>query len=388
MSEVLAPGRGRTATVDVVIPIYNEEADLEQSVRRLRTFLDQFPFEATVTIVDNASTDSTSAIAERLARELPGVRFRFLPEKGRGRALRAAWLSSDADVVAYMDVDLSTRLDALLPLVAPLVSGHSDVAIGSRLARGAATVRGPKRELVSRTYNLVLRVALRTRFSDAQCGFKAMRTETAKALVPMVRDDSWFFDTELLALAERNGLRIHEVPVDWTDDPDSRVDVARTALADLRGVARLIGEFGRGDGYLPATPDGPSDLSRFVRVGLPSTLLHVVCFVLLRTQLAPDMANAVALVYCAVLNTAIHLRLSFSRRLRPGVAAIVGIALAAYAVSLAATTAALAVAGLLGLRSAPEEIVAILAGNGVAGLGRFLAFRGFIYRSAQRVASS
>ena len=138
-----------------------------------------------------------------------------------------------------MDVDLSTDLDALLPLVAPLLSGHSDLAIGSRLARGSRTVRGPKREVISRGYNLLLRGTLRARFSDAQCGFKAIRADVARELLPLVEDDEWFFDTELLVLAERAGLRIHEVPVDWVDDPDSRVDIVRTALADLRGIGRL-----------------------------------------------------------------------------------------------------------------------------------------------------
>src|SRR5438093_13495930 len=139
-----------------------------------------------------------------------------------------------------MDVDLSTDLCALLPPVAPLLSGHRDVAIGTRLASGARVVRGPKRELISRSYNLILRTTLRANFSDAQCGFKAMRADVARALLPLVEDEGWFFDTEVLVLAERNGLRIHEVPVDWVDDPDSRVDVAATAKADLLGIWRLL----------------------------------------------------------------------------------------------------------------------------------------------------
>jgi hypothetical protein len=167
------------------------------------------------------------------------VRAVRLAEKGRGRALRAAWQASEATVVAYMDVDLSTDLKALLPLVAPLLSGHSDIAIGSRLTRGARVTRGPKRELISRAYNLILHVALHARFSDAQCGFKAMRGDCARALLPHVEDTGWFFDTELLVLAERSGRRIHEVPVDWVDDADSRVNVIPTAIADLRGVVRL-----------------------------------------------------------------------------------------------------------------------------------------------------
>jgi len=233
--------------VDVVIPVYNEERDLGPSVRRLHMFLtSRFPFSAAITIADNASKDGTLAVAQGLAKELPRIRVLHLDAKGRGRALRAAWLQSDAPVVAYMDVDLSTDLNALLPLVAPLLSGHSDLAIGSRLAHGARVKRGPKRELISRAYMLVLRLALGAHFSDAQCGFKAVRTSVARQLVPSVRDESWFFDTELLILAQRAGLRVHEVPVDWTDDPDSRVAIVRTAIDDLRGVWRL--RFGSGSG--------------------------------------------------------------------------------------------------------------------------------------------
>ena len=226
--------------IDVVIPVYNEERDLGPSVRRLREFLDtKFPFPAVITIADNASKDGTLAIAQSLARELPRVRVLHLDAKGRGRALRAAWLQSDATIVSYMDVDLSTDLNALHPLIAPLLSGHSDLAIGSRLARGARVARGPKREIISRGYMLVLRLALGAHFSDAQCGFKAVRTSVAKQLVPRIKDQGWFFDTELLILAQRAGLRVHEIPVDWTDDPDSRVAIMRTAVDDLRGVWRL-----------------------------------------------------------------------------------------------------------------------------------------------------
>ena len=226
--------------LDVVIPVYNEQDDLEPCVRQLHAHLTgTFPYRFRITIADNASTDDTLALAETLQAALAEVRAVHLPEKGRGRALRAVWLASDAPVLAYMDVDLSTDLTALLPLVAPLLSGHSDLAIGTRLARTARVVRGPKREFISRSYNVLLRRTLHTRFSDAQCGFKAIRREVAQQLLPLVEDGGWFFDTELLVLAERAGLRIAEVPVDWIDDPDSRVDIVATALADLRGVARL-----------------------------------------------------------------------------------------------------------------------------------------------------
>jgi glycosyltransferase involved in cell wall biosynthesis len=234
------PAAAGARLVEVTIPVYNEERVLAESTRRLHSYLTaSFPFRFVITIADNGSTDSTYRIAQRMSAELPAVRAVHLDRKGRGFALRHVWGSSRADVVAYMDADLSTDLDAFLPLVAPLLSGHSDVATGTRLVRGATVVRGLKREIISRGYNLLLRAVLSACFSDAQCGFKAGRTEIIKALLPAIKDDGWFFDTELLMLAQRSGLRIAEVPITWIEDPDSSVDIVRTALADLRGIARL-----------------------------------------------------------------------------------------------------------------------------------------------------
>jgi glycosyltransferase involved in cell wall biosynthesis len=235
----LAGQPGRLA-VEVVVPVHNEQATVESSVERLHSYLaGQFPFTFRITIADNASTDGTWPRAQTLAARLSDVRAVHLDEQGRGRALRAVWAGSDASVLAYLDVDLSTDLAAVLPLVAPLLCGHSDLAIGTRLSRGSRVVRGAKREFISRCYNMLLRGTLGVRFSDAQCGFKAIRRDVAAELLPLVEDTGWFFDTELLVLAERAGLRIHEVPVDWVDDPDSRVDVVPTALADLRGMVRI-----------------------------------------------------------------------------------------------------------------------------------------------------
>jgi len=254
----------RVLQVDIVVPVRNEEHDLAPSIRRLVGYLRAgFPFTARVTIADNGSTDATFQIADGLARELAEVRAVRIEQPGRGRALRAVWSQSDAEVLVYMDVDLSTDLNALLPLVAPLLSGHSDLAIGTRLARGSRVIRGPKRELISRCYNVLLHACLGVRFSDAQCGFKAIRREQARTLLPLTQDTGWFFDTELLVLAERAGLRIHEIPVDWIDDLDSRVDIVATALADLRGIVRLGSGIARGSIKVPrlrgpslAGPDG------------------------------------------------------------------------------------------------------------------------------------
>jgi glycosyltransferase involved in cell wall biosynthesis len=238
---VAPPAPAGRVQVEIVVPVYNEAEGLETSIRRLHAYLgERFPFAWRITVADNGSNDGTATVARRLAATLPGVAVVHLDQKGRGRALRAVWSASDADVVAYMDVDLSTDLDALLPLVAPLVSGHSHLAVGSRLAPGARVVWGPRREMISRSYNLILRSVLRLGVRDAQCGFKAVRADALRTLLPEVEDESWFFDTELLVRAQRSGLRIVELPVDWVDDPDSRVDIVRTALDDLRGVWRLL----------------------------------------------------------------------------------------------------------------------------------------------------
>ncbi len=234
--------RGTAAPVlDIAIPVYNEERILDQRVRALLGYVHaEIPFATRLTIVDNASDDATRLIGKRLAAQFDGIRFMHIAEKGRGRALRAAWMASDAAVLAYMDVDLSTSLDSLGGLIAPLLSGRSDISIGSRLMRGAAVTRSLRREVISRAYNLLLHAVLHTQFRDAQCGFKAIRAQVALELLPAVRDQGWFFDTELLVVAQRAGMRIHELPVEWIEDPDSRVNVPRTVLTDLRGVLRML----------------------------------------------------------------------------------------------------------------------------------------------------
>jgi glycosyltransferase involved in cell wall biosynthesis len=246
--------------VEIVIPVHNERRALERSVRMLHRYLaDNFTFSARITIADNASTDATLDLARALADELEGVDVLYLDRKGRGHALRCAWRRSDAAVLAYMDVDLSTDLSALGELLQPLLQGRGDLAIGSRLAPGAQVTRGLKREVISRCYNLLLRALLGVTFSDAQCGFKAGRREAIQALLEDVEDESWFFDTELLYLAQRRKLAIREVPVRWVDDPDSRVDILATAREDLRGVMRLR-KAGRERGESPLARRSPRAL--------------------------------------------------------------------------------------------------------------------------------
>ncbi|HEX4215966.1 MAG TPA: dolichyl-phosphate beta-glucosyltransferase [Candidatus Dormibacteraeota bacterium] len=226
-------------SIEIAVPVFNEERVLEASVRRLAAYLRDQPLRWSVVIVDNGSADRTWEVASRLAGELPGVSARHLERRGRGLALRTAWLSSEADIIAYMDVDLSTDLACLLTLLAPLQTGFSQIAVGSRLHPQSRVERGLKREILSRGYNLILRLVLGAGYGDAQCGFKALRRAATAELIGDVRDNDWFFDTELLTLAERRGLRIVEVPVAWVEDRDSRVAIGRTVLQDLRGVLRL-----------------------------------------------------------------------------------------------------------------------------------------------------
>ena len=367
---------GRRPMVDIVIPVHNEERDLRASVLRLHAYLtQQFPFSARITIADNASTDATPAVAAELAEELPEVRVLRLNDKGRGRALAAAWLTSDARVVSYMDVDLSTDLSALLPLVAPVISGHSQVSIGSRLVTGSRVTRGPKREVISRVYNILLRLVLRVRFKDAQCGFKALRADVARSLLPDVVNRNWFFDTELLIRAERAGLRIHELPVDWTDDPDSRVDIVATAIEDLRGVWRLA--TGR-------PTDAPLRLStqlvRFAAVGAASTLAYAVLFWALREVLPAAASNVIALAATAVANTAANRRLTFGIRGRERLLGDHAGGLLALAAALVFTNGAIVAMGLFAPgASRVAEIAVLTAANAIATGVRFLVLRTVLF---------
>ena len=386
--EVIEPA----PTLEVVIPVHNEERSLPIAIQRLTAVLDRLPWTWQVTIADNASTDSTPLVARQLVREYDGVRLVSLVEKGRGRALKQVWSASAAEVLVYMDVDLSTDLNALLPLVAPVLSGHSDIAIGSRLHRGSRVVRGPKRELVSRSYNAILRSTLRARFSDAQCGFKAIRRSVATELLPLVEDSTWFFDTELLVLAERAGLRIHEVPVDWVDDPDSRVDVLRTALDDLRGIRRLgwslvtgrlrLDEVSGRLGVAASSGRVSTQIALFVCVGVVSTLAYAVLFLGLRHLWPAQVANLVALLVTAVGNTALNRRFTFGVREGNAVRHQAQ-GLLVFLVGLGLTSAAL---WLLGSAPHRVEVLVLTLTNLAVTVMRFAAMRLWIFRrSAPRV---
>ncbi len=391
--------------LDIVVPVYNEEIDVAGSVRRLHEHLRAcVPYPSRITVADNASTDATLAIAAGLVDEIDGLRVVHLDQKGRGRALNAVWRASDAEIVAYCDVDLSTDLNALMPLIAPLISGHSDIAIGTRLARSSRVVRGPKREFISRSYNLILKTTMRAKFSDAQCGFKAMRTDIARQVLPYVEDTGWFFDTELLVLAERIGLRIAEVPVDWVDDPNSTVDIVATATADLKGCARVgyalatgrlpiaelrstIGRDRAPGPQLDGVPHGLiGQLARFAVVGVASTIAYAVLYLMLHAVLGAQVSNFVALAITAVLNTAANRRFSFGISGREGAVRHQLFGLGVFVFGWAVTAGSLVLLHSVAPDATKHvELAVLVVANLVATLTRFIGlrwvFRGHLHRT-------
>ncbi|MGW0802044.1 glycosyltransferase [Nonomuraea sp. NPDC002799] len=382
----------RLASVDIVIPVLNEERALPGCVRTLAAFLDDgFPLPWRITIVDNGSTDGTWPVATALAGEFERVHARRLDIRGRGAALRAAWRDSPADIVAYMDVDLSTDLGALFPLVAAVASGHSEVAIGTRLAHSARTRRSLRREVVSRGYNALLRYGFGVGFSDAQCGFKAARTAVVRPLMDKIEDNAWFFDTELLLLAEHNGLRVHEVPVDWIEDIDSRVRVVKTAIDDLKGLARVAWSMSMGRAAVevrrseptPTHPDAVVARPRavtaakflsFATIGMVSGILYALIYLPLRGFWSPALTNLCALALTGFVNIEANRRWTFHRvrRTTMHVRAAV-LFLANYALT---TVAVLSVPPGAGL---PAEVGAIAGAYCLLTLIRFAALDRWVF---------
>ena len=398
--------------VDVVIPVYNEEVTLARSVRQVVRYLDDhMPYAARVTIADNASVDRTWDIATRLAAENARCRARgaitaevravHLDAKGRGRALRQVWLASDAQILAYMDVDLSTDLNALPALIAPLVSGHSQLAIGTRLARASRVQRGPKREFISRTYNHLLRSTLSARFSDAQCGFKAITAAAARELLPKVEDTGWFFDTELLVLAQRAGLRIYEVPVDWVDDPDSRVDIIATAKEDLKGMWRVrralasgrvkVSDVARHLGVDPNSVLGRSvgsQIVRFAVIGVLCTAFYSLAYLALRGLIASQVANFIAYAAGAILGTALNRRITFGIRDPGTVVKHQFQGLIVFLLTWGASALALAALhAVIPHPSGIQEMALLTFTNLLATAARFVLFRSWVFRPGSAPAA-
>lgn len=398
----MTPSYGGLA-LEIVVPVFNEESVLEKSIVKLVNYLSvEMNSTWRITIADNASTDNTPAIAARLAQQLPNVGFRRLEVKGRGHALRDAWNASTAEVLAYLDVDLSTDLAALPPLVAPLLSGHSDLSIGTRLGQSSRVSRGPKREFISRSYNFLLKRTMQVRFSDAQCGFKAIRAEAAQRLLPHVEDNGWFFDTELLIIAERCGLRIHEIPVDWVDDPDSRVDIKQTALDDIRGVMRvgtslvkgvipvqaIYAELGRRPIVPPGTPSFFGQVIRFGLVGAVSTVAFALLFLLFQATFDAQEANFLALLLTAIGNTAANRRFTFGIRGPTRLFTQQFQGLVVFALAWIITSSSLVVLHAASPDAGPNmELLVLTAANVLATLMRFVLLRLWVFRVARRNGS-
>ena len=391
----MKPSHGGLA-LEIVVPVFNEETVLEKSITTLANYLTlEMPSTWQITIADNASTDNTPNIATRLAEAFPNVTYRRLNAKGRGHALRDAWSASDAEVLAYLDVDLSTDLAALPPLVAPLLSGHSDISIGTRLGQNSRVSRGPKREFISRSYNFLLKRTMQVRFSDAQCGFKAIRADVARRLLPHVEDNGWFFDTELLIIAERSGLRIHEIPVDWVDDPDSRVDIRQTAIDDVRGLIRVAGSLVKGSipvqaiyaelGRRPIVPQSrPSffgQVIRFGMVGTISTMAFALLFMLFQGPLGAQQANFLALLLTAVGNTAANRRFTFGINGPEKLFTQQFQGLVVFALAWSITSSSLLVLHAISPNSSSTmELVTLTAANVLATLMRFALLRIWVFR--------
>lgn len=245
-------------SVDVVIPVLNEAHVLKKSVGTLLTFLrSSLRYRWQIVIIDNGSTDGTQNVAKELVAAHPEVKLLRLLQKGRGRALRHTWLRSNADMVCYMDVDLSTKLDHIPELLDAIAQDGYDIATGSRLMRESRTTRSLKREIISRIYNVLVKAVLFTRFSDAQCGFKALSRKAVDEIVPQIKDQAWFFDTEMLVLGEKQGYRIKDLPVVWIEDDDSRVKIIKTGWEDIKGVFRLRRQLWS-DGLFAATVRKPA----------------------------------------------------------------------------------------------------------------------------------
>ena len=385
--------------IDIVVPCHDEQDTLAAHVRRLHDFCrTSLQHTWRITIADNASTDDTARIADDLAAMLYGVHAVHLWQKGRGRALKAVWSASPARVLVYLDEDLSTDLAALEPLVAPLLSGHSDMAIGTRLAGSSRVVRGGKREFISRSYNLLLRSTMGVSFSDAQCGFKAVTSTAAEHLLPLCEDDAWFFDTELLVLAEHAGLRIHEVPVDWVDDVDSSVHIASTATEDLKGMWRV--SRGLATGRIPIAPVYESigrrpfttphvgilgQVLRFGAIGVASTIAFALLYALLRPALGAQTADFLALLVTAVGNTALNRRFTFGMRGRVGAGRHQLQGLVVFGIAWAITSGSLVLLHATTPNATHGAEIAVLTGaNLLATLVRFVLFKAWVFRARRR----
>lgn len=229
--------------VEITVPVYNEEKELQEHILKLYDFCikNLTKYQWNITIADNASNDNTPVVGALLAKNNSRISYFRLEKKGRGRAVKTVWSASPADFCAYMDLDLSTDL-CHLPSLFDALQNKYDIAVGSRLAKGAKVEgRTWLREIISRTLNFFfIRVWFHTHFTDAQCGFKAVTKNVVEKLIPYIKDNGWFFDGELLIVGEKAGYKIYEEPVHWVDNPGSTVRLYSTITGDIEVMMRLL----------------------------------------------------------------------------------------------------------------------------------------------------
>ncbi len=224
--------------ISIILPVYNEEECLEKNTETVLKYAKKFYENFEIVITDNASIDKTLDIAKKLSKKYKEIRYIHLDQKGRGRVLKKAWNESKADILAYSDIDLSTDIKAIKKLTDAIDQGY-DIATASRHSKQSQLDRTFKREILSKGYNFLLKLFLNTKISDAQCGFKAVNRRVVKEIIPLVKDNEWFFDTEMLILAERKGFRIKEIPVKWVEHAGSTVHIKKTVTDYLKSVFRL-----------------------------------------------------------------------------------------------------------------------------------------------------
>ncbi|MBD3359736.1 MAG: glycosyltransferase [Candidatus Buchananbacteria bacterium] len=224
----------------LALPVYNEEKVLEKSVLKLYNyFKNNIKDDWQIVIVNNASIDKTKKVADSLAQKFLKVDSLNLEDKGRGNALKNVWQKYEADIYAYCDIDLATDIFAFKKLFNSIINGSANIAIGARYIKGSQTKRTLNRLIYSKVYIFLVRLFFPTKIKDFQCGFKAVDKKTVSEILPLVKDKEWFFDTELLLIAEKNDFKIKEIAVQWKENPETKVKFIRTIYDYIENLIKF-----------------------------------------------------------------------------------------------------------------------------------------------------